>query len=154
VYDQGYKYLFGTFTPNQTLTEPLSDIVKKQAPGVQRVAILARNDLFPLAIAQGRGLALQLGDFLAVDVHVDEAMQGTVFVAQAVTHARKPRLKVAKQPLHVMRFRLDARLAAGQGAERRRDVHLYAHRKSLLRSGHTRTSFAGPPTGRSADRSI
>ena len=52
VYDQGYKNLFGTFTPNQTLTEPLSDIVTKKAPGVQRVAILARNDLFPLAIAQ------------------------------------------------------------------------------------------------------
>jgi len=52
VYDQGYKYLFGTFTPNQTLTEPLADMVKKQAAGVQRVAILARNDLFPLAIAQ------------------------------------------------------------------------------------------------------
>lgn len=52
VYDQGYKYLFGTFTPNQTLTEPLADLVRKQAPQVQRVAILARNDLFPLAIAQ------------------------------------------------------------------------------------------------------
>lgn len=52
VYDQGYKYLFGTFTPNDTLTEPLSDIVRKQAAGVRRVAILARNDLFPLAIAQ------------------------------------------------------------------------------------------------------
>jgi branched-chain amino acid transport system substrate-binding protein len=52
VYDQGYKYLFGTFTPNQTLTEPVSDMVKKDAAGVQRVAILARNDLFPLAIAQ------------------------------------------------------------------------------------------------------
>lgn len=52
VYDQGYKYLFGVYTPNQTLTEPLSDLVKKQAGGVQRVAILARNDLFPLAIAQ------------------------------------------------------------------------------------------------------
>lgn len=52
VYDQGYKYLFGTFTPNETLTEPLSDIVKQKAAGVQRVAILARNDLFPLAIAQ------------------------------------------------------------------------------------------------------
>ena len=52
VYDQGYKNLFGTFTPNETLTEPLSDIVTKKAPGVQRVAILARNDLFPLAIAQ------------------------------------------------------------------------------------------------------
>ncbi|MGB8436399.1 MAG: amino acid ABC transporter substrate-binding protein [Burkholderiales bacterium] len=52
VYDQGYKYLFGTFTPNQTLTEPISDIVKKKLPTAKRVAILARNDLFPLAIAQ------------------------------------------------------------------------------------------------------
>ena len=52
VYDQGYKLLFGTFTPNDTLNEPLADIVRKQAAGVQRVAILARNDLFPLAIAQ------------------------------------------------------------------------------------------------------
>lgn len=52
VYDQGYKYLFGTFTPNDTLTNPLSDIVAKKAPDVKQVAILARNDLFPLAIAQ------------------------------------------------------------------------------------------------------
>jgi branched-chain amino acid transport system substrate-binding protein len=52
VYDQGYKFLFGTFTPNQTLTEPLTDLVQKQAAGVQKIAILARNDLFPLAIAQ------------------------------------------------------------------------------------------------------
>jgi branched-chain amino acid transport system substrate-binding protein len=52
VYDQGYKYLFGTFTPNDTLTEPLADIVTAQNKGVKRVAIVARNDLFPLAIAQ------------------------------------------------------------------------------------------------------
>jgi len=52
VYDQGYKYLFGTFTPNDTLTTPLTELVVKQAPDVKRVAILARNDLFPLAIAQ------------------------------------------------------------------------------------------------------
>lgn len=52
VYDQGYKYLFGTFTPNQTLTEPLANLVRKQAPNVQKVAIYARNDLFPLAIGQ------------------------------------------------------------------------------------------------------
>jgi len=51
VYDQGYKYLFGTFTPNQTLTNPLADIVKAKDSSVKRVAILARNDLFPLAIA-------------------------------------------------------------------------------------------------------
>ena len=52
VYDQGYKYLFGTFTPNDTLTTPLTQIIKSRAPDVKKVAILARNDLFPLAIAQ------------------------------------------------------------------------------------------------------
>ena len=52
VYDQGYKYLFGTFTPNDTLTTPLTEIVKAKAGDVKKVAILARNDLFPLAIAQ------------------------------------------------------------------------------------------------------
>jgi branched-chain amino acid transport system substrate-binding protein len=50
VYNQGYKYLFGTFTPNSTLTEPLADIVKSQVREVKQVAILARSDLFPLAI--------------------------------------------------------------------------------------------------------
>lgn len=52
VYDQGYKYLFGTFTPNDTLTTPLTQIIKGKVPEVKKVAILARNDLFPLAIAQ------------------------------------------------------------------------------------------------------
>jgi branched-chain amino acid transport system substrate-binding protein len=52
VYDQGYKYLFGTFTPNDTLTEPLATIVSEKNKNVKRVAILARNDLFPLSIAQ------------------------------------------------------------------------------------------------------
>lgn len=52
VYNQGYKFLFGTFTPNETLTNPLADIIGKQAPNVKRVAILARNDLFPMAIAK------------------------------------------------------------------------------------------------------
>ena len=52
VYDQGYKYLFGTFTPNDTLTEPLANIVTKHNPNVKKFAILARNDLFPLAIGE------------------------------------------------------------------------------------------------------
>jgi branched-chain amino acid transport system substrate-binding protein len=52
VYDQGYKNLFGTFTDNSTLSEPMTDIVKGKAPKVQRIAILARNDLYPLALGQ------------------------------------------------------------------------------------------------------
>lgn len=51
VYNQGYKYLFGTFTPNISLTGPLSKIVKGKSLKSNRVAILARNDFFPLAIA-------------------------------------------------------------------------------------------------------
>jgi len=52
VYDQGYRYLFGTFTPNNTLTDPLAAIVKDSGEEVRSVAIYARNDLFPLAIAR------------------------------------------------------------------------------------------------------
>ncbi|WP_084174904.1 amino acid ABC transporter substrate-binding protein [Afifella pfennigii] len=52
VYDQGYQYLFGTFTPNSTLTTPLADIVANSGEEIKTVAIYARNDLFPLAIAQ------------------------------------------------------------------------------------------------------
>lgn len=52
VYDQGYKYLFGLFTPNQSLTNSITDLVKAKTKNVDKVAILARNDLFPLSIAQ------------------------------------------------------------------------------------------------------
>lgn len=50
VYDQGYKYLFGTFTPNDTLSEPLTELIRAKMPNAKKVAILARNDLYPLAI--------------------------------------------------------------------------------------------------------
>src|SRR5690606_29749134 len=52
VYDQGFKYLFGVYSPNQTLTEPVAEIVAKEHPDIKKVAIIARNDLFPLAIAE------------------------------------------------------------------------------------------------------
>lgn len=51
VYDQGYRFLFGTFTPNSTLTNPLAEIVSTSGQDIETVAIYARNDLFPLAIA-------------------------------------------------------------------------------------------------------
>lgn len=49
VFTEGYKYHFGTFTPNATLTEPLADIAKEK--GVTSIAIVSRNDLMPLSIA-------------------------------------------------------------------------------------------------------
>jgi branched-chain amino acid transport system substrate-binding protein len=86
VYDQGYKYLFGTFTPNGTLTEPLSDITTKRNPNIKRVAILARNDLFPLAIgtemdksAKKRNLEVVMFEKYAI---------GTMDHASAITQMR------------------------------------------------------------------
>jgi branched-chain amino acid transport system substrate-binding protein len=52
VYDQGYKNLFGTFTTNDTLSEPLSDLMKGSSATIKKIAILARNDLYPLALGQ------------------------------------------------------------------------------------------------------
>lgn len=86
VYDQGYKYLFGTFTPNDTLTEPLANIVTKRSPDIKRVAILARNDLFPLAIgnemeksAKKRNLEVVMFEKYAI---------GTMDHASAITQMR------------------------------------------------------------------
>jgi branched-chain amino acid transport system substrate-binding protein len=52
VYDQGFKYLFGMYTPNSTVVQPLVDLVIEKNKTVKKVAVLARNDLFPLAIAE------------------------------------------------------------------------------------------------------
>jgi len=52
VYDSGNKYLFGIYTPNETLTIPLVNIVTKKDANIKTMAILARNDFFPLAMAK------------------------------------------------------------------------------------------------------
>jgi branched-chain amino acid transport system substrate-binding protein len=90
VYDQSYKNLFGLYTPNETLSEPISELVKARFPDVKRVAILARNDLYPLALAnefkksaQARGLQVDYFEKYAI---------GTLDHAAAVTQigALKP----------------------------------------------------------------
>jgi branched-chain amino acid transport system substrate-binding protein len=86
VYNQGYKYLFGTFTPNPTLTEPLSDIVKAKVPQVKKVAILARNDLFPLAIAQCMDASAKKRGFNVV--FFEKYAIGTMDHASALTQIR------------------------------------------------------------------
>jgi len=51
-YSRGHRFLFGTFTPNNTLTEPISELVRQQLPQIRTLAILVRDDLFPLSIAR------------------------------------------------------------------------------------------------------
>ena len=87
VYDQGYKFLFGTFTPNGTLTDPLAKIVADSGQDVKKVAIYARNDLFPLAIAKEmEGSANENGFEI---ISFDEYAIGTVDHASALTLMRQ-----------------------------------------------------------------
>jgi branched-chain amino acid transport system substrate-binding protein len=90
VYDQNYKNLFGLYTPNDTLSEPIAALVKAKFPDVTRVAILARNDLYPLALggefkksAEARGLQV---------VYFEKYTIGTLDHAAAITQigAAKP----------------------------------------------------------------
>lgn len=87
VYDQGYKYLFGTFTPNDTLTNPLAEIVSKAGQNVKTIAIYARNDLFPRAIAKEMEKSAKARGIEVVSF--DEYAIGTMDHASALTLMRQ-----------------------------------------------------------------
>lgn len=51
VYDQGFKYLFGTLAPNTGMTESMTAYFKEQMPELEKVAVYGRDDVFPKAMA-------------------------------------------------------------------------------------------------------
>jgi branched-chain amino acid transport system substrate-binding protein len=87
VYDQGYQYLFGTFTPNDTLTNPLADIVVNSGQDVGTIAIYARNDLFPLALAREMDKSAKATEIEVLSF--DEFAIGTMDHASALTLMRQ-----------------------------------------------------------------
>ena len=50
VYDQNYKNLFGTLAPNSGVAEVMAGLFKKAMPSMKKIAIYAKNDLFPKAM--------------------------------------------------------------------------------------------------------
>jgi branched-chain amino acid transport system substrate-binding protein len=52
IFDQGFKYIFATLTGNASVSVPIANLVHEKNKDIKRVAVLARNDLFPLAVAQ------------------------------------------------------------------------------------------------------
>ena len=52
IFDQNFKYIFSTLTGNETVSVPIAKLVASKNKNIKRVAVLARNDLFPLAVAQ------------------------------------------------------------------------------------------------------
>ncbi len=51
IFNQGYKYMFGTLAPNSGSVENLITVITKQMPSARRIAILGREDVFPKAMA-------------------------------------------------------------------------------------------------------
>jgi branched-chain amino acid transport system substrate-binding protein len=51
VYDQGFKYLFGTLAPNTGMTESMVAYFKEKMPALSKVAVYGRDDVFPKAMA-------------------------------------------------------------------------------------------------------
>ena len=86
VYDQGYKYLFGVYTPDSTITDPLAIIVRQKLPKAKKIAILARNDLFPLAIANEMNASAKKQGFEVI--FFEKYAIGTMDHASALTTIR------------------------------------------------------------------
>lgn len=51
VYDQGFKYLFGTLAPNTGMTESMVAYFKEKVPSLKKVAVYGRDDVFPKSMA-------------------------------------------------------------------------------------------------------
>src|SRR5215831_14878695 len=89
IYDQGYKFIFGTLTGNETVSEPIAKLVTEKNPNIKRVAILARNDLFPLAVAQAFEKAVKAQNLEVVTF--ERYAIGTMDHAAAITQMRAAR---------------------------------------------------------------
>lgn len=51
VYDQGFKYLFGTLAPNTGMTESMAAYFKEKLPTLKKIAVYGRDDVFPKSMA-------------------------------------------------------------------------------------------------------
>jgi branched-chain amino acid transport system substrate-binding protein len=89
IFDQGFKYIFSTLTGNDTVSVPIAKLVAAKNKDIKRVAVLARNDLFPLAVAQEFEKAVKAE---GLEVVVSERYSsGTMDHSAAVTQMRAAR---------------------------------------------------------------
>ncbi|RKQ72430.1 amino acid ABC transporter substrate-binding protein [Oceanibaculum indicum] len=51
VYDQGFKYLFGTLAPNGGMTDAMAVMFKEKMPSTTKIAVYGRDDVFPKSMA-------------------------------------------------------------------------------------------------------
>ncbi len=69
VYDQGFKYLFGTLAPNTGMTEAMTAYFKEKVPDLKSIAVYGRDDVFPKSMAKAIAKSAKDG---GLDVVYDE----------------------------------------------------------------------------------
>ena len=69
VFDQSFKHLFGTLSPNGGMTTAMVAFFKGKMPNLKRVAVLGRDDVFPKSMAQGTSAAAKAA---SLDVVYDQ----------------------------------------------------------------------------------
>jgi branched-chain amino acid transport system substrate-binding protein len=111
VFNQGYQYLFGTLAPNGGIVQNMAAMFPKQIPGLKRIAILGREDVFPRAMAaemkkaaEAVGLEVVYSDFYPV---------GTLDHASALSRIKA----AAPQWIYITGYTQDLILARKQMAD-------------------------------------
>lgn len=111
VFNQGYKYMFGTLAPNGGIVQNITSLFTKLIPGVTKIAILGREDVFPRAMAtemkkaaEASGLQVVYSDFYPV---------GTLDHAAALSKIKA----AAPQWIYVTGYTQDLILARKQMAD-------------------------------------
>ena len=73
VFNQGYKFMFGTLAPNGGIVQNMVTLFPKLLPGIKKIAILGREDVFPRSMAaemkkaaEAGGLEVVYSDFYPV----------------------------------------------------------------------------------------
>ncbi|MFV0245059.1 MAG: amino acid ABC transporter substrate-binding protein [Qingshengfaniella sp.] len=69
VFNQGFKYLFGTLAPNSGMTDAMVAEFKAKVPELGRVAIYGRDDVFPKSMATATSTAAKAA---GIEVVYDE----------------------------------------------------------------------------------
>lgn len=111
VFNQGYKYLFGTLPPNGGIVQNMATLFMKTIPGVKKIAILGREDVFPRAMANEMKKAAE-ADGIEV-VSIDFYPVGTLDHATALSKIKA----AAPQWVYITGYTQDLLLARKQMAD-------------------------------------
>ncbi len=111
VFNQGFKYLFGTLPPNGGIVQNMAKLFMKTVPGLKKIAILGREDVFPRAMANEMKKAAE-ADGIEV-VYIDFYPVGTLDHAAALSTIKA----AAPQWIYITGYTQDLLLARKQMAD-------------------------------------